>query len=312
MNLSTQYFFMLVGLPGSGKSWYAENKLSHAVIHSSDAIREELLNNVDDQSQQELVFQTLHDRVIRDLQIGLSVVYDATNISYKRRRVFLQQVKGLHIPGLKTVCVFMATPYSKCVENIANRERTVPENVIHRMYQNIDIPMKAEGWDAIWIENVDPFIGDINFLLSRLAGMEHDNPHHEFTVGQHMLTAYEYFDKNYSDMANDIPLGRAVALHDIGKEFTKVFHDSKGNPTDIAHYYNHERVGAYESFAHTADLLSKDDQLRVALLIRWHMAPFAVEKSDHPSKTERKFKDLLGEDIWSQVMILHDCDLHAH
>ena len=45
MNLSTQYFFMLVGLPGSGKSWYAENKLSH------DAIREELLNNVDDQSQ---------------------------------------------------------------------------------------------------------------------------------------------------------------------------------------------------------------------------------------------------------------------
>lgn len=312
MNLASQYFFMMVGLPGSGKSWYAENKLSNVVIHSSDAIREELLGDVSDQSQQDLVFQTLHDRVICGLRSGMNVVYDATNTNYKRRRAFLQQVKALCIPSLQTVCIFMATPYSKCLENNTNRNRTVPESVIHRMYQKIDIPMKAEGWDSILIANVEPSIGGLNFVLSRLAGMEHDNPHHEFTVGQHMLTAYEYFDKHYTNLANDIPLGRAVALHDIGKEFTKVFHDSKGNPTDIAHFYDHERVGAYESFSHTADMVSNEDRLRTALLIRWHMAPFAVEKSDNPSKTERKFKDLLGENIWKQVMILHDCDLHAH
>lgn len=50
----------------------------------------------------------------------------------------------------------------------------------------------------------------------------------------------------------------------------------------------------------------------VALLIRWHMIPFAVEKSDNPGKTESKFKGLLGENIWKQVAVLNDCDRHAH
>lgn len=55
-----QFFYMMVGLPGSGKSWYAGNKLPNAVVHSSDAIREEILGDVTDQSNQQLVFQTLH------------------------------------------------------------------------------------------------------------------------------------------------------------------------------------------------------------------------------------------------------------
>jgi len=305
-----QCFYMMVGLPGSGKSWYAENKLPDAVIHSSDTIREELLIDISDQNHQELVFQTLHDRVLSDLRAGKDVVYDATNVSYKRRMGFLHRVTAVN-PQIKKVCVFMATPYILCVERNANRERSVPENVIDRMYRGFDIPMEAEGWDEIWVEGVEPFIGGISLLLSHLAALEHDNPHHEFTVGQHMLTAYEYFDKQYPQWVNDISLGRAVAIHDIGKEYTKVFCNAKGEPTDIAHFYQHERVGAYESFAHTTDL-TLHERLKVALLIRWHMAPFAVEKSDNPNKTERKFKGLLGEDIWNQVMVLNDCDRHAH
>lgn len=306
-----QFFYMMVGLPGSGKSWYAEHKLPNAVIYSSDAIREELLGDVSDQSQQGLVFQTLHDCVLNGLRSGLDVGYDATNINYKRRREFLQRVKALNIPNLKTVCVFLAPPYARCVERNANRDRIVPESVIARMYQSFDIPMMVEGWDMIWVEGVEPFVGGINPLLSRLAALEHDNPHHTFTVGQHMLAAFEYFDKKYPHLLNDLALGRAIALHDIGKEHTKVFHNMKGEPTDIAHFYGHERVGAYDSFTYTADL-PPQERLDVALLIRWHMAPFAVNHSDNPSKTERKFKGLLGEDIWNRVMIVHDCDLHAH
>lgn len=86
-----QFFCMMTGLPGSGKSWYAENELPNTVIHSSDAIRDELLGDVSDQNHQELVFQTLHDRVLSDLRAGKDVVYDATNISYKRRMGFLHQ-----------------------------------------------------------------------------------------------------------------------------------------------------------------------------------------------------------------------------
>lgn len=305
-----QFFYMMVGIPGSGKSWYAENKLPNATVHSSDAIREEILGDVTDQSGQHLVFQTLHDRALSDLRAGKDVVYDATNIDYKRRMSFLHRVTSIN-SQIRKVCIFMATPYTKCVERNANRGRNVPESVIDRMYRKFDIPMWTEGWDEICAANIEPFAGGIDTILSHLSGLEHDNPHHRFTVGQHMLTAYEYFDKKYPMLVSNIALGRAVALHDIGKEHTKVFCNAKGEPTDIAHFYNHERVGAYESLAYTNDL-PVPERWRVALLIRWHMAPFVVKKSDNPNKTEKKFKNLLGEDIWNQIMILNDCDRRAH
>lgn len=52
-------FYMMVGLPGSGKSFTAES-IPNAVVHSSDAIRAEVLGDENDQTQQDLVFQTLH------------------------------------------------------------------------------------------------------------------------------------------------------------------------------------------------------------------------------------------------------------
>lgn len=62
---------------------------------------------------------------------------------------------------------------------------------------------------------------------------------------------------------------------------------------------------------YTGDL-SPNQRLTVALLIRWHMWPYAVEKSDNPSKTVSKIKRLLGNDIWNQVMVLNACDRNAH
>ena len=103
-------FYIMVGLPGSGKSFTAES-IPNAVVHSSDAIRAEVLGDENDQTQQDLVFQTLHKRVLQDLVDGKDVVYDATNINYKRRIGFLNRVRALHKHDLRTVCLFMATPY---------------------------------------------------------------------------------------------------------------------------------------------------------------------------------------------------------
>lgn len=77
---------MLVGLPGSGKSTYAaEYKEKGYHVHSSDQIREELYHDIQDQTHNDKVFQTLHKRIKDDLKRGISCVYDATNLAMKRR-----------------------------------------------------------------------------------------------------------------------------------------------------------------------------------------------------------------------------------
>lgn len=178
-------FYMMVGLPGSGKSFTAES-IPNAVVHSSDAIRAEVLGDENDQTQQDLVFQTLHKRVLQDLVDGKDVVYDATNINYKRRIGFLDRVRALHKHDLRTVCLFMATPYEVCLERNNNRERSVPESVIQKMYFKFDVPMMAEGWDEIRIVGDEDRHDQIDTLMLRLSKLEHDNPHHEYTVGQHL------------------------------------------------------------------------------------------------------------------------------
>lgn len=258
-------FYMMVGLPGSGKSFTAES-IPNAVVHSSDAIRAEVLGDENDQTQQDLVFQTLHKRVLQDLVDGKDVVYDATNINYKRRIGFLDRVRALHKHDLRTVCLFMATPYEVCLERNNNRERSVPESVIQKMYFKFDVPMMAEGWDEIRIVGDEDRHDQIDTLMLRLSKLEHDNPHHEYTVGQHSMTAWQYLISHYKGA--DAALLRATLLHDIGKEKTKVFHDIKGNPTEIAHFYHHERVGAYDSFcySHRHDHLCRCREVYQALL----------------------------------------------
>lgn len=213
-------FYMMVGLPGSGKSFTAES-IPNAVVHSSDAIRAEVLGDENDQTQQDLVFQTLHKRVLQDLVDGKDVVYDATNINYKRRIGFLDRVRALHKHDLRTVCLFMATPYEVCLERNNNRERSVPESVIQKMYFKFDVPMMAEGWDEIRIVGDEDRHDQIDTLMLRLSKLEHDNPHHEYTVGQHSMTAWQYLISHYKGA--DAALLRATLLHDIGKEKTNPY-----------------------------------------------------------------------------------------
>lgn len=126
-------FYMLIGLPGCGKSFYAK-KLSEetgAIIHSSDAIKEELFNSEEVQAESSKVFEFLHRRIKEDLAKGSDAIYDAINMHSKRRRAFLQELKKYNC---KKATVFIATPYEKCLEQNKLRKRKVPEHVIKRIY----------------------------------------------------------------------------------------------------------------------------------------------------------------------------------
>ena len=82
-------------------------------MHSSDAIRVEILGDVNRQDENAKVFDVLHTRVKEDIRLGHNTIYDATNINYKRRHEFLQTLNKF---DCQKVCVFMATPFEMCME----------------------------------------------------------------------------------------------------------------------------------------------------------------------------------------------------
>ena len=102
--------YMFVGLPASGKSYYTRKlaKKTGASIHSPDDIRRELYGDERIQGDRNTVFNTLHSRIKEDLREGKSTIYDACNISYKRRMAFLQELNNI---SCKKVCIFAATPF---------------------------------------------------------------------------------------------------------------------------------------------------------------------------------------------------------
>lgn len=300
--------YFLCGLPGSSKSTWAENNKDklNAVVHSSDSIRAEL-SNINDQTQNELVFNTLHKRVKEDLLNGKNVIYDSTGLKRKNRLHLLSNV--LKDVPCEKVCVLFATPYEICLKNNASRDRKVPEHVISRMYKNFEVPCYAEKWDDIqivyWDFEKDGLEFDFEKDLEVWKSISHDNPHHHLSIGDHMQKAYEYM----SEKTDDVLLLLATYMHDCGKIVTKDYHDSKGNPCENAHYYQHHCCGSYNSLFYLKGI-PNDDVLYVSLLIGLHMQPFlSWDKSEKAKEKDRK---LFGDDIYNAVVMIHECDLSAH
>ena len=102
----------------------------------------------------------------------------------------------------------------------------------------------------------------------------------------------------------------AGLLHDCGKPFTKSFINSKGEETDIAHYYQHHCCGSYDSlFFRYPDEV---DRLDVSILINLHMMPYFWEKDkEHGEKTRQKYQKLWGDELYNNVMKLHEADKKA-
>lgn len=299
--------FMMIGIPASGKTSLAEQiaKSEDAEIVSSDNIRKELYGDENIQGDNNKVFRILQDRVVKGLKANKNMIYDATNISYKTRMAFLQRLNKLEV---EKIAIMVATPYEQCLIRNSQRERQVPEEVIKRMYFNFYVPQYFEGWDDIQIKYTNNYI----FFFGDLEDIKQDNPHHKLTVLEHCKKTEEILNKQNGQLS--IPINFAGRLHDIGKLETKTFINSKGEKTDIAHFYNHEKVSAYDSLFHvnlrSRIEMMKDEEfvLETIKLIQWHMLPWTKMSE----KTEQKYKKLLGENFWNDLMILHKADKEAH
>ena len=156
--------YMLIGLPGSGKSTVAA-ELDADVILSSDEIREELFGDAALQYDEDLlrkargvediarrlgnrkVFTELYHRMHEHLSWDRDVVFDATNLTRKARHQAMLIAEENY--NRDVVACVVRTPLEECLRRNFSRKRVVPEEVIRSMNDSFEEPTIEEGFAEI-------------------------------------------------------------------------------------------------------------------------------------------------------------------
>ncbi len=142
-----QTLTVMVGLPASGKSTYAQQLVDeNTVVLSSDLIRKELFGFEENQTGNTIVFKTLYSRARELFKNGKNVIIDATNVSIFDRKRVLENFTDLSI---YRQAIVIETSIDKCVERDKARTRTVGKDVIKKYANKYQKPTYSEGFDKI-------------------------------------------------------------------------------------------------------------------------------------------------------------------
>ena len=302
-------FYMMVGLPASGKSTYAKLLAEEidGIVVSSDGIRAEWYGDEAIQGDPSKIFREVELRCKNALGAGRSVIMDATNMNAKKRANFLRQMPACH-----KVCVVMAVPFDECLARDEVRSRSVGPAVMEKMRRNFQMPYYNEGWDHIEVyypKDCEMVSSEYHYEME--IAFDQKNSHHSLTVGDHEWKA-ECFAR---EKGFDSAVQTAAAFHDCGKIWCQ--HFKEGDPE--VHYYGHECVSAYQYLTREmAEMIyavgNKVQVITIAALITWHMVPYQFKNEPNPRRVfadwaiNHKFDRDFIDHLWQ----LHECDVAAH
>ena len=144
------YVVLAIGMPGSGKTtWFRRRGVTPL---SSDLLRNILFDDVEEQRYQGLVFSTLRSLLRARLIARMPWNYvDATNLSVHERRQWIKMAKSF---GYEVQAVFFDVPLEVCLERNRQRDRSVSEDVMHKMAEKLKPPVFEEGFDKITVVRV--------------------------------------------------------------------------------------------------------------------------------------------------------------
>ena len=142
--------FLMVGMPGSGKStWVKENYPKLPVI-SRDIIRAKLGYTKDEEDkaklttiQEKRVTEEQYEMIAKCVKKRQSFVIDDTNLSIWRKHL----IKTLKDYGATIVGINMDTPLEVCIER---RHGQIPRFIMETIYSRM-IPIRKEEVDDLYI-----------------------------------------------------------------------------------------------------------------------------------------------------------------
>jgi predicted kinase len=141
---------LMVGIPGSGKTWLLERLMPTAhVIRPDDHIGYTKENPWTPKAA-----KAAWDRAHADLKQVLAaggpdlIAFDATMVGAKKRAKYIRSAKKA---GVRPVAVFADTPPELCQERNSAREpsRRVPDAAIKSMMGRLERPSIDEGFDIV-------------------------------------------------------------------------------------------------------------------------------------------------------------------
>lgn len=144
---------LLVGNVASGKSTFAGGYISrNAVLLSSDSFRAVIGSGEEDQTVSKQVFEILRWNTEYFLKNSIyTVIVDATNKTEKDRKPFIDIAKKW---GANVTCYYFDVPLEKCIERNKLRSRIVPDDIIIKFQDKLQIPSIYEGFDEIyWVDS---------------------------------------------------------------------------------------------------------------------------------------------------------------
>ena len=147
--------YVLVGVPGSGKSTWIQNQdwAQNCVVISTDAFVEQeaqrqgkTYNEVFDDYMPTAV-ELMADQVVAAREAGQDIIWDQTSTTVASRRK-----KFKMLPNYYAVAVVFSTPEPAELERrLAERPgKNIPWNVMQGMISGLKVPTEDEGFDEIW------------------------------------------------------------------------------------------------------------------------------------------------------------------
>ncbi len=147
--------YVLVGVPGAGKSTWVENQLwaQDCVYVSSDyfidveAQRQgKTYNDIFKEYVNEAITLML-DKVIEAREQGKDIIWDQTSVNVKSRKK-----KFTMLPNYEHIAVVFSTPSEdELARRLSNRPgKSIPKEVVDSMIKTFEMPTEKEGYKEVW------------------------------------------------------------------------------------------------------------------------------------------------------------------